>query len=170
MAEVIGRVTRGISDKRGPDSTHRITVPEAWLALGCAISLELPARLTCATCAGGGCDACGRGGATRLRENHEPPEVIQVVLPARGEHAKDGGVVLRIPGHGGRADDPSTERGLLLLKVEVGADPDPSVHAIERENPASLDGNPTLTAAATRFVIALALVLVMWLAAALVLR
>ena len=51
----------------GPHGRLTVDVPEAWLAAGTVLELVVPARLTCARCEGGGCDACGRSGAIRLR-------------------------------------------------------------------------------------------------------
>jgi hypothetical protein len=73
---------------------HRIEVPEAWFEEGAHLEIELPQRLVCARCEGGGCDACGRAGAITLYAQDEDPLVVRVGLP---KAPPGGAVVLRIP-------------------------------------------------------------------------
>ncbi len=135
MSEVLARVTtRTLDAPRGPDVTHRIRVPRAWLESGEAVEFELPRNLSCAACAGGGCDLCERSGAITLRGRDELPEILHVTLPARQPEA-DGetrGVVIRIPEQGGLppAEAELLPRGLLLLRVEPAEVADPGVSRI----------------------------------------
>ncbi|MEP7049817.1 MAG: hypothetical protein ABJB12_05665 [Pseudomonadota bacterium] len=135
MSEVLARVTaRTLDAPRGPDVLHRIRVPSAWLESGECVEFELPRNLSCAACAGGGCDLCERSGAITLRRRDELPELLQVTLPARaleGEGAPRS-VVIRIPEQGGLppAQGESLPRGLLLLRVEAAEMADPGVTLI----------------------------------------
>jgi hypothetical protein len=73
---------------------HRIEVPDAWFEEGAHIEVQLPQRVVCARCEGGGCDACGRAGAITLFSSGEEPLCVRVGLP---KGSVDGTVVLRIP-------------------------------------------------------------------------
>ena len=104
-----------------------------WLVAGEVIELELPRNLACATCGGGGCDACGRSGAITLRRREEPAEVVEVTLPARpDDDAPDSrGITLRIPEQGGLpAPGSDLPRGLLLLTVVPSPEPDPRIRLL----------------------------------------
>ena len=109
---------------------HRVKVRREWLSVGEVIELELPRNLACATCGGGGCDACGRSGAITLRQRHEPAEVVEITLPSRpdDEQPDSRGITLRIPEQGGLPEAGSDlPRGVLLLTVVPSAEPDPSI-------------------------------------------
>lgn len=142
MAEVLAKVTtRTLNVPRGPDVTHRIRVPGAWLETGEVVEFELPRNLTCAACEGGGCDACERAGAITLRGRQELPELLSVTLPTRKAEA-DGetrGVVIRIPEQGGLAPDNGEvlPRGLLLLRVDPAELADPGVTRVAPPRPLS---------------------------------
>jgi hypothetical protein len=126
MGEVLGRVVNADLDApRGPDAAHRIRVPKRWLETGALVEIELPRNLTCASCEGGGCDACDRSGALTVRARGEPIGLLLVTLPCA---TGSGSVVIRIPEYGGLPRE-GTElpRGHLLLRVEPGTKPDPSV-------------------------------------------
>jgi len=115
---------------RGPDASHRIRVPRAWIVEGSVIELELPRHLSCRTCEGGGCDVCERSGAVTLRGRGEPPDLVEVTLPARPESEL---FVIRIPERGGLASKESgLPRGQLFLRIEAsdGSDPSASVNKI----------------------------------------
>lgn len=134
MAEVLGRVTGTIADKRGPDAIHRVRVPAQWLHRGEAIAVELPRNLTCAACEGGGCDLCQRAGATSLRGRNDPPESLQLTLPVRNDLVKGSSVVLRIPDRGGLPTEVGVEsRGVLLLRIEVAPEADAEVHLMKSQ-------------------------------------
>jgi hypothetical protein len=135
VSEVLARVTtRTLDVPRGPDVVHRIRVPRAWLESGEVVELELPRNLSCAACDGGGCDLCERSGAITLRGREEPPEILNVTLPARQPEADGGtrGVVIRIPEQGGLppVESELLPRGLLLLRVEPAEVADPGVSRI----------------------------------------
>jgi hypothetical protein len=125
MAGVLGRVVSSdLGRPRGPDASHRIRVPRSWLKQGALIELELPRHLVCAACDGGGCDVCERSGGVTLRDRGEPPDLIQVTLPAE----KHDTFVIRLPGRGGLPPTGSDlPRGNLLLRVESSAEADASV-------------------------------------------
>ena len=109
---------------------HRVKVQREWLVVGEVIELELPRNLACATCGGGGCDACGRSGAITLRQREEPAEMVEITLPARSrdELPESRGITLRIPEQGG-LPPPNSElpRGVLLLTVIPSDESDPNV-------------------------------------------
>ena len=131
LSEVLARVkSRAVEGPRGPDVLHRVKVRREWLAVGEVVEIELPRNLACATCGGGGCDACGRSGAITLRQRDEPAEMVEVTLPARsGDELPDSrGITLRIPELGG-LPEPGSElpRGVLLLTVVPSAEPDPNI-------------------------------------------
>jgi hypothetical protein len=131
LPEVLARVTsRAAAGPRGPDVLHRVKVRREWLVTGEVIELELPRNLACASCGGGGCDACGRSGAITLRRRDEPAEVVEITLPARpDEDAPDSrGITLRVPEQGGLPEPGSDlPRGLLLLTVVPSPEPDPRI-------------------------------------------
>ena len=137
MPEVLAKVTtRTLNVPRGPDVTHRIRVPGAWLESGEVVEFELPRNLKCAACDGGGCDACERAGAITLRGRDELPEILSVTLPRRKSDADSEarGVMIRIPEQGGFPPEnaEALPRGLLLLRVEVAAAADPGVSRVRR--------------------------------------
>jgi hypothetical protein len=123
---------------------HRIRVRRAWLVVGEVVELELPRNLACASCGGGGCDACDRSGAITLRQRDEPAEVVEVTLPARphDELPDSRGITLRIPEQGGLpAPGSELPRGLLLLTVVPSDESDASVkllRGVPSKRPASL--------------------------------
>jgi hypothetical protein len=101
-----------------------------WLVEGSVIELELPRHLTCRACEGGGCDKCERSGAVTLRGRGEPPDLVEVTLPAR---MREDSFVIRIPERGGLASEQSgLPRGQLFLRIEpaVGSDPSASVSKV----------------------------------------
>jgi hypothetical protein len=107
-------------------------VPKDWIENGSVIELELPRHLTCRACAGGGCDACERSGAVTLRGRGEPPDLVEVTLPAR---RYDESFVIRIPERGGLASvESGLPRGQLFLRIEPaveGSEPSGSVAMIK---------------------------------------
>ena len=120
MSEILGRVVHPIPEQRGPDVLYDLRLPRDWLVRGATVAVDLPHQLACASCSGGGCDACGRTGAVTLRDRHSPAEPLIVRLPCRPVSEQQVGVILRIPDHGGLppASHPGP-RGLLLLKVHA---------------------------------------------------
>lgn len=133
LPEVLARVTtRTLNTPRGPDVVHRIRVPRAWLEAGEVIEFEVPRNLTCASCDGGGCDACERAGAITLRGRGELAELLTVSLPQRKGDADERGIVIRIPEQGGLPPEQGVAlpRGLLLLRVELAELADPGVSRV----------------------------------------
>lgn len=126
MAEVLGRVVASdLGGPRGPDATHRVRVPRAWLKHGALVELDLPRHLVCAACDGGGCDTCERSGGVTLRERGSPADVLELALP---QAKADETFVIRLPERGGLAPEGSgLPRGHLLLRVEPSAEADASV-------------------------------------------
>lgn len=137
LSTALGKVTSSsLSEPRGPDVTHSIRVPEAWLAHGQTIEVELPRQLNCAQCHGGGCDQCERAGALRLRTSDEPAQTLRVSLPdasSLSDSAAGKPLLLRIPEAGGLATTETLPRGCLMLQITTSTDPDPSVRLIPTE-------------------------------------
>lgn len=137
-SQALARVTGDLDAPRGPDVTYSVEVPGSWLAAGATITVELPRVLACAACAGGGCDACERAGALRLRSAAESPESVQVTLPSR-EYAPGASLCVRVPGQGAGSRVQGLGRGHLLLTV-AGADaPGPGVALVESQASAGPD-------------------------------
>lgn len=133
MPQVLGRVTQDTDRPRGPDARLDVRVPKEWLESGATLEVELPRNLTCATCEGGGCDVCERSGAVALRSRREPPEIVEVTIPARaaGQGSAPSALMLRIPDHGGLPQvGVALPRGNLLLRVRGGTEPDAGVARI----------------------------------------
>jgi hypothetical protein len=98
-------------------------VPKEWIEQGSIVEFELPRHLTCRTCEGGGCDACERSGAVTLRGRGEPPDLVEVTLPARPHNES---FVIRIPERGGLASPESgLPRGQLFLRIVPSDSSDP---------------------------------------------
>jgi hypothetical protein len=96
------------------------------------VEFELPRNVTCATCEGGGCDACERSGAITLRGRQELAEVLSVTLPRHKPEREIRSLVIRIPEQGGpaRENGEALPRGLLLLRVEPAEVADPGVSRV----------------------------------------
>lgn len=112
----------------GPRARLRITVPAAWLVEGADLAITVPARLSCARCDGGGCDACDRSGALRA-----PGDAAVRVIHASVPRASSGlapeppaGIVLRISHPFGPVS------GIEQLLLEVRASAAPSVGVTRR--------------------------------------
>lgn len=113
----LGKVTEPLADDRGPDVTFPIQVPQDWLVRGESIVVQLPRRLSCARCEGGGCDACERRGALSLREAAEAPTSLSINLAPTEPGVTQ---LLRIPEAGAKAGKPGCGRGCLMLRVAPG--------------------------------------------------
>ena len=73
------------SVETGPRGRLIVDVLDAWLVAGTVLEIVLPARLACARCEGGGCDACGRSGAIRIdRGEHDRTVRVTLSESARG--------------------------------------------------------------------------------------
>jgi hypothetical protein len=97
----------------GPRARLAVEVPAAWLAEGAELLVTAPARLPCARCDGGGCDACARSGALRAPESPDA-RVVRASIPPTPRP-----VALRIPHPFG--PDHAIEQ--LLLELRAGAAP-----------------------------------------------
>jgi DnaJ-class molecular chaperone len=104
---------------RGADVQWRVDVLRGTLQKGVQLELEMPRRLPCAKCEGGGCDRCERSGAIVLRQATEPAEQLSVLL----SEAQHGMVRLRIPQRGGpgSADEVRGDLELILCEAEVNS-------------------------------------------------
>lgn len=121
---VLGRVTGEPDVERGPDVEWNVHVPGTWLAEGATIRLEPPPRLPCATCGGGGCDACGRSGALLLDAATEP---FEVRLGSTGDSAQR----IRLPHQGAASGREGVPAGHLYLVVKKAGQPSARVTRVE---------------------------------------
>lgn len=79
----LGRVVDRDELERASGAWIRVDVgvPPAWALDGASVQIEVPARVPCARCDGGGCDGCGRSGAIRL--SSEPRDrTFELTLPS----------------------------------------------------------------------------------------
>lgn len=92
MGEQLARIVdlEALDSSVGARARHAIEVPAGWE--GAEIEVAVPARVTCARCDGGGCDACGRRGGYRL-PGDGAARTVRLRLP---QTLGDGGVVLRV--------------------------------------------------------------------------
>ena len=73
------------SVETGPRGRLTVDVLDVWLEAGTVLEIVVPARLACARCDGGGCDACGRSGAIRIdRGEHDRTVRVTLSESARG--------------------------------------------------------------------------------------
>jgi hypothetical protein len=97
-----------LSSLEGAIARARVEVPQSWA--GSLIEVDVPRRLSCGACDGGGCDRCQRSGAIKL----DSVGALSVRLPEElGE-----GAVLRIP-----QPFEGDELAILLLEVRVAEAP-----------------------------------------------
>jgi hypothetical protein len=111
----------------GPRARLAIDVPAAWLAEGADLVVTAPARLACARCDGGGCDACGRTGALKTPAEIDD-RVLRVRLPSPPSFI-DGApqaIALRIPDPFG----PDHDIAQLVLEVRPAREPSPNASRI----------------------------------------
>ncbi len=109
----------------GGRASFEISVLEGWANRTCEI--DVPRRLACATCEGGGCDACERRGAYRLEESDDERRV-DVRLPS----VLAGRTRIRI----GQPFGATSVIGVLLLDVVLGEEPSPCCTVVpEPEQP-----------------------------------
>jgi hypothetical protein len=102
--------------ERGPDVVHPVSVPADWLEQGGAIECELPRRLSCARCEGGGCDVCGRSGVIVMYDVGATPQRVVVHLSAGDAEPR----AVRLLEQGGPGTQPAVRRGCLLLRLKPG--------------------------------------------------
>jgi len=125
VSETLAKLELDTKGPRGPDVVCDIVVPAAWLTDGSRIEVDLPERLGCASCGGGGCDTCGKSGALLVPRGEEP---LELTLPSVAEPA--GIVRVRLPGWGAVGADPEQPRGQLILAVRAGDQPSRGVRAL----------------------------------------
>jgi len=101
-----------LDERTTPRGRMSIVVPTAWLREGARVSVELPARLRCDLCDGGGCDACERSGAYKLPDDRGP---LSLTLP----RVTDDHLALRV-------QNPLADIEPTLLVVRVAAANEPS--------------------------------------------
>lgn len=99
----------------------RVEVPPDWA--GADVEIDVPSRLVCGACDGGGCDRCGRSGAIRRPDTASP---LQLQLPS----VLGPGVAVRIPQP---FDDGTLE--LLILEVVLASAPSTSCRALSDRGP-----------------------------------
>jgi hypothetical protein len=134
----LGRIALDLEGPRGPDVLHEIHVPAEWALSGVRIRVEVPRRLACAVCEGGGCDRCGRSGAFEVPDG----EPLEFTLPSAGESS--AGVRVRFPGLGAVGTEPAEARGQLVLSVRVGDQPSRGVAALRDEPVKATRADPAL--------------------------
>jgi hypothetical protein len=110
----------------------RVDVEAAWLAEGAELCVTVPARLACARCDGGGCDACARAGVLRAPAAAEA-RVVHAQVSARRDPA--AGAALRIPDPFG-AEHPI---GQLLLELRPADAASAGVRRLTPRSPPPLD-------------------------------
>jgi hypothetical protein len=117
---------RALDEGTGPRGRVQITVPAAWLADGCSLSLLAPRRLPCARCDGGGCDACGKSGVLRAPDD-EAARRLEITLPPTENEA----VALRLadPFGAGVVDQLIVEIRAGVASPGVTRVPDPPAEA-----------------------------------------
>ncbi len=112
--QVLGRLVdpAALDAGDGPRALLRVEAPSAWLEAGGEVAVATPARLVCARCEGGGCDACGRSGALAAPEDVDARHLVATLPPSSGE-----GVALRLV----RPFGELTTIEQLILEVRPGA-------------------------------------------------
>ena len=104
-----------LDQKRSPRGRLSIVVPTKWLRDGARLEVDVPAKVRCDLCDGGGCDACGRSGAYRSPEARAP---LSVTLP----RVSDDVFALRLTNPFGEE-----EPALLVVRVAGGTEPSAGV-------------------------------------------
>lgn len=104
--------------KNSPRARVSVVVLTEWLREGARLELELPARLRCDLCDGGGCDACNKSGAYRSPEEGKK---IELTLP----RVTDDWIALRVtnPFH-------EHEPALLVVRLAAGPEASPNVRYV----------------------------------------
>lgn len=138
MSEPLARISLCVDGPRGPDVLCEIAVPAEWFAQGRRLQIDLPGRLTCASCDGGGCDTCGRSGALEVPKPETP---LELTLPISAGEV--GRFRVRIPGLGADSGDDAVPRGHLMLSVRAGEPVSRGVSALASESLASRPVKPT---------------------------
>jgi hypothetical protein len=99
----------------------KIDVSPRWLTSGGTLVIDLPKRVTCATCDGGGCSRCSNSGGFRIAEEHRQ-------TPVRVEMAASSldSMRIRVPLQGREDVD------LLLLEIASKEVPSALVRYVPR--------------------------------------
>jgi hypothetical protein len=119
----LGSVLSDAPAERGPDLLLELTAPPDWLRQGERLSVELPRRLTCARCEGGGCDICERRGAFTLREADEEADVVQLTL---SQDVGEARLQIRVPDRGAPGAEGEAP-GQLVVSLSAGEAPSPGL-------------------------------------------
>ncbi len=119
LGQVVDPTALDISS--GPRARLPIELPASWMEAGADLELTIPARLPCARCDGGGCDACGRSGVLRA-----PMDIAARAMRLRVPAGSGKGVVLRLVQPFG--DAAPIEQ--LLIEVRPGSAPSQGVRRI----------------------------------------
>lgn len=98
-----------------------VEIPTTWK--DAKIFVELPRRLVCARCEGGGCDNCGRRGGVRLDEAHVGTQIVVPLPKELGDKLGDA-VEIRLPEPFG-PDGPVNQ---LFMRVRRGMRATAGVH------------------------------------------
>ena len=101
---------------KAPRGRVSIVVPQKWLREGVRLAVDVPAKIKCDLCDGGGCDGCARSGAYRVE-----PTSVEVTLP----RVTDDALALRVTNP--FADKEPT---LLLVRIAAGVEPSAGVRWI----------------------------------------
>ncbi|HSC87649.1 MAG TPA: hypothetical protein VLC09_10280 [Polyangiaceae bacterium] len=150
MSEVLGRVTTELEVERGPDAELRVSMPPPWFGAGSTLRVEVPRRLPCATCHGGGCDRCERSGGVVTATGEGELEPLELVMPARVEQGGDWAI--RVPHRGGLAREPGTPAGHLLVILARAAEPSAGVTRIATSSQERRDAERALLMRRSLFV------------------
>ena len=102
--------------RKGPRAKVSIVVPQRWMREGARLEIDLPNKLRCDICDGGGCDPCGRSGAYARPDDASP--TIAITLPK----ILDDVVSVRITNPFG--DKPPA---MLVVRVAAAAEASPMV-------------------------------------------
>jgi hypothetical protein len=130
-SSALGQVLGDLEGPRGADGAVSITVLPEWFETGARLIVQLPRRVVCATCEGGGCDVCGRSGALLLPHLTDE-SVLSITLPSTIAPARP--VTLRVPGRGMPSLNAHEPAGHLLLRVVPGPTASASV-TLDRGEP-----------------------------------
>ena len=105
-----------LDQKKGPRGAVSIVVPRNWLREGARLEIELPGKLRCDICGGGGCDPCARSGA------YARPDDVSATIAITLPKVLDDVVSIRI-------SNPFADRppSLLVVRVAAASTPSPAV-------------------------------------------
>lgn len=121
--EELGRVVNpeALESAAGVRVRLEVEIPTTWLES--KILVDLPRRLLCARCEGGGCDTCERKGGVRLPEELVGTQIVAPLPKELGDKLGDA-IEVRLPEPFG-PDGPVNQ---LLLRIRRGMAATPGVH------------------------------------------